>query len=79
MSSASPRPRTTQTHTQPAVSSPKDNRMDKKAVDAAAKEIRANLKKNGGHMQSAMTEMWVDHGYDTPLLEAAFDQVNEKK
>jgi hypothetical protein len=53
--------------------------MDKSAVSAAAEEIRANLKENGGDMHAALTKMWIDHDHDTALMEAAFELVSKGK
>jgi hypothetical protein len=50
--------------------------MDQRAVEAAAQEIHDNMQRFG-HLQKAVTEMWVNSGHDTPLMEAAFAKYQE--
>jgi hypothetical protein len=55
----------------------RENEMAKKDKAAeAAEEIRANLgsrPETPGNLQSALTKMWENHDYDTPLMEAAYE------
>jgi hypothetical protein len=50
--------------------------MDQSAIDAAAQKIRDNFQQTGD-LHKAVTQMWVDSGHDTPLMEAAFAKYQE--